>query len=127
MQTSLFLALLLGVVLIPVSLTMVAHSRSLIKTLESMLENTGLLYLAGILTLIGGTSIIYFHNIWTADWRVIITVFGWLMAVKGVLLIVAPDFMRVYSRAMLERRAIFPVAGVAYFVLGIFLISKLIA
>ena len=38
-----------------------------------------------------GLVVVIFHNLWVADWRLIITVFGCLVLIKGVVLIVFPD------------------------------------
>jgi hypothetical protein len=50
-----------------------------------------LLYLSGLLSLLAGLAIINLHNTWRMDWRVIITVLGWLMTIGGIIRIVAPQ------------------------------------
>jgi hypothetical protein len=41
-------------------------------------------YLSGLLSLLAGLAIVNLHNTWRADWRVIITVLGWLMTIGGI-------------------------------------------
>jgi positive regulator of sigma E activity len=54
--------------------------------------HTGILfYLSGLLSLLAGLAIINLHNTWCADWRVIITILGWLMTVGGIIRIVVPQ------------------------------------
>lgn len=124
MNTSEFLALIIGVVIVPVSLSILFTRKNLTDILSSMLASPGLLYLSGILALVAGTCMIYAHNVWVADWPVIITLLGWAAAIKGVLLIMAPNFVRRYSESMLAKKSIFPIAGIVYLGLGIFLISR---
>ena len=31
------------------------------------------------------------HNVWTADWRVVITILGWLAVITGAIRIVCPQ------------------------------------
>jgi positive regulator of sigma E activity len=50
-----------------------------------------LLYLSGLLSLLAGLAIVNLHNMWRADWRVIITVLGWLMTIGGIIRIVVPQ------------------------------------
>ena len=54
--------------------------------------HTGVLfYLSGLLSLLGGLAIVNLHNMWCADWRIIVTVLGWLMTIGGITRIVVPQ------------------------------------
>jgi hypothetical protein len=59
-----------------------------------LFEDAPVIYISGLLSLITGFSLAVFHNTWTADWRLVITVFGWLMLGKGVMLIALPGIMK---------------------------------
>ena len=50
-----------------------------------------LFYLSGLLSLLAGLAIINLHNTWYADWRVIITVLGWLMTIGNIVRVVLPQ------------------------------------
>jgi len=50
-----------------------------------------LFYLSGLLSLLAGLAIVNLHNRWQMDWRVIITVLGWLMTIGGIIRIVLPQ------------------------------------
>ena len=54
-----------------------------------------LFYLSGLLSLLAGLAIINLHNTWYADWRVIITVLGWLMTIGGIIRVVLPQIAMV--------------------------------
>jgi hypothetical protein len=43
-----------------------------------------------MLTLVAGLAIVNAHNLWVTDWRVIITVLGWLAIIRGVVAILFP-------------------------------------
>jgi hypothetical protein len=47
-------------------------------------QNQALIFLTGILSLLGGLSIVRVHNVWTGGWRVILTVLGWLAIIGGL-------------------------------------------
>ena len=34
------------------------------------------------------------HQIWTGDWRIIITILGWLLLIKGILRILFPGIVK---------------------------------
>jgi hypothetical protein len=44
----------------------------------------------GILALLAGLAIVNTHNLWMSDWRVIITIIGWLAIIRGALSLLFP-------------------------------------
>ncbi len=92
MTTSLFLARLLGPLLLIAGLG-IAFNREFYRGVAGdFVANRGLIYLGGAAVLLGGTAIILTHNVWTADWRLLITLIGWLTALRGAALILAPQW-----------------------------------
>ena len=45
-----------------------------------------------MISLSAGLAIVNLHNSWQVDWRVLITVLGWLMTIGGIMRIVLPQF-----------------------------------
>ena len=62
-----------------------------------------------------GLAIVLTHNLWTADWRVLVTLFGWLNVIGGALRLFAPSYLIQTVRAML-RRPQFPMIAAAIWV-----------
>lgn len=54
----------------------------------------------GLAALALGLLILAFHDGWSADWRVLVTLIGWLATLKGVLLILAPDMLLRMTRPL---------------------------
>jgi len=52
-----------------------------------------LIYLSGLLSMLGGLAVVNAHPSWTRDWRMVITIIGWLVLIGGVVRIVLPDIM----------------------------------
>ncbi len=48
-------------------------------------------YLNGLLFLIGGLVIATTHNLWVLDWRGLVTLSGWLLVVAGAYRMFAPE------------------------------------
>ena len=46
-----------------------------------------------ILTLVLGLAVVAGHNVWVADWPVVITLFGWILVVKSTLFLLFPQSM----------------------------------
>ena len=78
MQTSVFLARLIGPVMLVIGLAVFANQRAFRDMAEEFLASRALMFLSGLLIMPVGLAIVLTHNIWTADWRVLITLFGWL-------------------------------------------------
>lgn len=84
------------------------------RLIEDFYRNAAVIYLAGFMAVVLGSLIVIHHNLWVKDWRVLITILGWLALIKGVLLIVFPGFVQGYSRPFLGERGLmwFPPAAV---------------
>jgi len=67
------------------------------KLADDLFSNAGLVYMTGSITAIIGFLIVSFHNIWTKNWTVLITVLGWLALAKGICLIAFPQFVHTLS------------------------------
>jgi len=124
MTSSTYLALLFGTYIVAVSIPMIWSQKRLVEMMEDFIDNPPLIFLTGVLVLIGGISVIYFHNIWTADWRSLITLFGWVAAIEGVLLIIIPAPLIRFAKSILTKSPLISVLGFAYLALGAFFISR---
>ena len=91
MDRSLFLARLLGPTFVAVALGMLINLGTYERMIAEALHLGILFYLSGLLSLLAGLAIVNLHNRWQMDWRVIITVLGWLMTIGGIFRIVLPQ------------------------------------
>jgi len=103
MQTSIFLAKLIGHVLAVMGLAVVVHPDRVRQMAREFLEGEALIFLSGVITLPVGLAIVNTHNVWEAGWPVIITVFGWLAIFAGIARIAFPDAMKSVGRGMIEK------------------------
>lgn len=122
MQTSIFLAQLVGPVLAMMGLFVVMHPTRVEAMGREVLESPTLLFLTGLLALVPGLAVVLTHNVWKADWRAIVTVLGWIMIVAGSARIFLPGLMLKLGDNMLRQRALINVPGVLMLVLGGYLI-----
>src|ERR1700687_1938444 len=119
MSTSLFLARLIGPVMLVVGLAVFANQRAFRDMSEEFMASRALLFLGGLLVMPVGLAIVLTHNIWTTDWRVLITLFGWLTTIGGALTPLAPMFVVQIGRAMLKRSHFTSISGAIPVVLGL--------
>jgi len=90
-MASVFLAKLLGPYCIIVAIGVLVNRKVYQRAMEDFFKNAALLYIGGILALLFGLLIVLTHNIWTANWAVLITIFGWSGINKGVWIIIFPN------------------------------------
>ena len=63
-------------------------------------NNQGLIFLSGILSFLGGVAIVRVHNVWSGDWRILVTLLGWLAILGGLVRMWFP-----YRAAPIARRS----------------------
>jgi hypothetical protein len=102
MPTSLFLAKLIGPLFLAVGVGLIANAAVYKKLAEEFLASHALIYLSGLLTMTAGMAIILSHNVWALDWRVLITLLGWLAAIGGAVRIVMPQGTQKFGRKFLK-------------------------
>ena len=115
---SIFLAKLIGPIFLAVGIGLIANAAAYRKLANEFLASTALIYLSGLLTMTAGVAIVLTHNVWAADWRVLITVLGWLAAVGGALRIVMPQGTQEVGRKILKHPQGLTIAAVIWLVIG---------
>jgi hypothetical protein len=100
MQGSIFLARLIGPVLITVGIALIFNSDTYRYMAEQFLVSYALIYVAGVIALFSGLAIVNLHNIWQWKWPVIITVLGWLSVVGGAIRILVPQEGQIMGTAI---------------------------
>ncbi|MFH1404894.1 MAG: hypothetical protein ABIH21_02230 [Patescibacteria group bacterium] len=121
MDVSIFLAKLLGVYLIVVSIGMFVNFKAIKNAAVSMAQNSALILFGGAMTLIMGTMAVLFHNVWVGDWRIVVTIFCWLVLIKGVLLFVFPGSIKFWIKMIDKNNSIMMVSSVVMLIVGLYL------
>ena len=121
MQTSIFIAKLLGPIFVLVGLAILLRPQMFRDLLQEFLKSPVLMYLAGFLGLLGGLALVLTHNIWALDWRLIITLLGWASIVRATVTIFQPQQIVSVGSKLLEHRGIFFGAAVIDLVTGLVL------
>jgi hypothetical protein len=102
MQTSIFLAKLIGPILLVAGVAMLVNRKEMDALAQEFLRSRALLLLLGLIDLAIGLAIVLTHNVWLADWRLIITLLGWLLLVRGAVRMLVPDQVRAFGTKFLR-------------------------
>lgn len=124
MAYSEMLAGLLGPVLATIGLAMMTSQRSLEAMAGQMPTSLPVVFLAGLLLLVAGLSIVRVHNLWVADWRIIVTLAGWFSVVGGVVRMLLPEQSAAVALPVASNRDGATFSGLLFLMLGIYLSLK---
>ena len=121
METSIFLAKVIGLIsVISATAVMVRYKESLVFD-EEAVKSPLLTFVSGFVFLILGVLIVVSHSVWTLDWRIIITVLGWLVFLKGIGRIFFPNAVKRMIEKKKDNRK-FILAEVAVLLAGLYLL-----
>ena len=121
MDRSRILAGLIGPTLTVLALSLLLNPGLAAAMVADVADDLALIVIAGAITLPVGLAIVLSHNVWKG-WPVVVTLFGWLGIVGGVVRLmfpvqiatIAPDLLARYPGGI-------PVAAAFVLTLGIFL------
>ena len=117
-----FLGKLIGLYCIIVALALMAHKRSTVESVKALIRNPPLLLFLELIALIAGLAMVLGHNIWSGGaLAVVVTFIGWLVTMRGaVLLVLSEDVKLKLFEALRYEERFFVYMG-ATLVLGIYL------
>jgi hypothetical protein len=124
LAVAIWIAKLLGPVILVLAVPMIFAPRGLQETTRRFLADRPLVLVSGVLAMTAGLSIVNTHNVWVLDWTLIVTLFGWALVLGGATRIVAPRVVDDVGSAMVDRPTTTRVVGVVWACLGGFLTFK---
>ena len=123
MENSIFIARILGLYLTIFGLLVLLRPAQFRAIVNAYMESPPIVFLGGIVGLIMGIILVVSHNIWAADWRVVITILSWIILIKGINHLFFPSVPRKMARTLLGSSWIL-VPGAIDLLLGLFLVYK---
>jgi hypothetical protein len=118
MQRSIFLAKLIGPLLFFIGVSLLVNHEGFRPMADQLLRNFALIYISGTITLVAGLAIVNLHNLWVRDWRVAITILGWLTVIGGIVRIVVPQHAATLGAAELTQPALLITVGIVAGLVG---------
>lgn len=121
MDASIFLAKIIGLNFLIFGITLIINKTTFQSLLEDFIDHPALILFGGFINLVLGSMIVVSHNIWVADWRIIITIIGWLLFIRGIVWLTIPNAMVRWVRKMAENLTPFYIASLVSIIIGIVL------
>jgi hypothetical protein len=98
MDRSKYIARLMGPVMLVIGIGMalglIIEGESYSSLLKEFIGSRALIFITGVLALLAGLAIVNAHNLWVRDWRVIVTILGWLLVLRGIMLLLFPAIVQ---------------------------------
>ena len=117
-MNSIFLAKRMGPFFLVVGASLLINQAQFRGIADEVLRSPALVFLTGLMILPVGLAIALTHNVWAADWRVLITVLGWLTIISAALRLLAPKHAVGLGRRLLAQPNALYVSAAIWLVVG---------
>jgi len=105
MGPSILVAKILALTYISAGIAALSGKISFSKMIEEYENSPALLFVTGFIAISLGMLLVEYHNIWRANWTVLVTLVGWGMLLKGVALIAFPQTLSYFKSWCKNARA----------------------
>lgn len=119
--SSILFAKAFGIYLTVVGVALASHPDRFRAWYNHILADDSQSLLGGTLALFIGVFIIAIHNLWVADWRILITAIGYWGLFKGGGLLIFPSFSRNFRPMVDSGNLFYRIFGLIWILYGLFL------
>lgn len=121
MENSVMIAQLIAVVMAFVTLSLFINPGNYQEIIKDLGKSPLFLYVMGLMAVVLWAAIVFAHNVWVADWAVIVTVFGWVSLVKWWVMLLFPHRFVSQKKAW-SKKSLLYIYGLASAIITIVLI-----
>jgi hypothetical protein len=118
MQNSIFLARLIGPVMALAGISLLVNELAFRKMAQEFLRSPALMFFSGMILMPAGLAVVLTHNVWALDWRIIVTLLGWIAVVSGAVRVFAPDRAIRLGKKVIARKEYTTAAAAVWLVIG---------
>jgi hypothetical protein len=109
---------ILGVYLVVSGLFLIFKAKTVPMLLRDFFDHPAIVFLTGIILIFLSTMFLIQYNVWDKSWHTIVTVFAWLVLIKGLAYIFFPKML---NESVAKFRSWFGIWGFAAIIIGIYL------
>lgn len=122
LETSIFLAQFWGSLMVITCAVFLIRKQVLMKEIMESSRDATFLLMSGYLAIMMGLITILMHNVWTLDWKGVVTLFGWIALIKGIAGIGYPEHVLKLTRIFKRNVVLTQTSLVIALLLGAWLI-----
>jgi hypothetical protein len=123
MTHSEFIAGLIGPTLMAIALAILSNRAALEAMIGQIADNYAVAFMAGLMLFVSGLAIVRVHRSWEG-WPALVTAFGWLALLGGLVRMMIPDQSAAMARAFIASSAAVTGSALAMLALGAFFTVK---
>ncbi len=118
-----FLSKLIGLYCILAALSIMARGQATVETITALLQNSPMMFVLGVITLLAGLAMVLAHNVWSGGaLPVVVTLVGWITLIRSLLILfLPPEMVRRLFFGQLRYQQLFYLYGAIALVLGVYL------
>ena len=118
------IARLVGPIFIAIAAGILLNARFYVGAIVEAVHSPTLVYMSGIASLLAGLAILNAYAAWTADWRLVVTVVGWILVIAGIVRIVIPRLVTTLATTIYSGPTALSITAVIVLIVGGFLTFK---
>lgn len=124
MELSLFLAKVMGIVVVAFSLAGLARPQLIRDAIRDFDHESFARLVVGCMAIAFGAILVLSHNTWEWNYRGLVTLFGWIALLKGASYLVAPKAAVNFTKRMVKTKSQMQVFLGACLIFGGYLVYK---
>ncbi|MDD3646258.1 MAG: hypothetical protein PHH06_02510 [Candidatus Gracilibacteria bacterium] len=117
----LFITQLFGVLLTIIGISLLFNGKFLKKMVKDFSDSESIVFISGFVALVFGFYVVSNTNSFENSILVILTILGWIITIKGIVLLIFPRQMQKIALSMKGALRLSPLYGVIYIILGLLL------
>lgn len=121
MELSMLLAQVMGLYIMLEGLLVLTRQKFIVNLVDDLDRNKALMFVMGAMVTILGLLVVLTHNVWEPSWKVLPTIIGWAMVIKGILVLFVPKIMLGKAKKVAKNRNLAVLLGIVALLLGGFL------
>jgi len=119
MDTTTIVAKVMGIYLVVAGIFLILKGKSVPHLLEDFFDHPAITFLSGIILIFLSSMYLIQYNIWNGTWQTVVTVFVWLVTLKGLIYVFIP---RLLSEIVIKKsRGLFGAYGLIAILVGFYL------
>ena len=124
MANSKTIAGLIGPTLMALAVAFLINLGSMSALAEAVSRDPAIVLVSGVLAFVAGLAVVRVHNHWAADWAVVVTIFGWLLLIGGLVRMLFPIRLAEMAATLSPSTGLIVGEAVVFLVIGAFLSYK---
>lgn len=113
-----------GPLFMAVAAALLINRRTVADLVTGTLNGPEFIFFSGIFTLLAGLAIVRAHNVWSAEWTILVTALGWACVLGGIIRIIWPDRVTSMRNEVMKSENAITAWALVALLLGAFLTAK---